>query len=633
MAQAATVNRAGRPGRNDICPCGSGRKYKRCCLLRVATSAPASDNAVRYGNPTAPRAGIRKDDAGDAFTQALEFRNRGMVLDAEIRCNQCLAVDPLHTGALRLLAAIANTSGRSREAAELLTQAVRAGPLDVAAHVDLGHTLFGLGRIAEAVGALRTAVSIEPASLEAQTSLGGALAHLGRMAEAEAALRTALELDDRCAPAHTNLGELLRSSGRVREARESLESALRLAPEDLLTRLAYAEVLYELGEFESAAGQCREILSQGPGSSRVYAKLGLALLGTGDQVGALEAVRMAVRLDPNSADTHIVCAYALLQYGHFREAITCAEEAVRLAHTPPGHMLHGLALATSGNLDDGITRFRAGFGQDKSPAECVSVMGDMLQKFGHTDSARECLSYGLEIEPNNPTLRHQVAALRGEATERADDEYVAQLFDAFADSFDSKLLGQLMYAAPRLVRDAILAHRPATGPLDILDLGCGTGLVGVELSLHASTLVGVDLSEKMLQRARDRNIYTRLTRNDLGSALLAEPASSYDIVAAADVFVYIGRLDEVVPAVSRVLRPKGVFVFTVEADRTQHTDHPLPSPGYRLTSTGRFAHTAGYLTDLAARSAFEVKSVREVRLRSEMFRPVAGLLLVLARAA
>ena len=551
-AHAATANRAEPTGRNDSCPCGSGRKYKHCCLFRTATSASSTAEAVRR---------------------------------------------------------------------------------EVAAQVELGHTLFRLGRVEEAAGALSHAVSIDPAHLQAQTNLGAALARLGRMAEAEAVLRKALELNSRYAPAHTNLGELLRTGGRMAEARESLESALRLAPQDLLTRLAYADVLYELGESESAGTQYREVLSRGPGSSRIHAKLGLALLAANDRAGALEALRTAVRLDPSAADAHIACAYALLQFGDAHEAITCAEEAVRLARHPLGHMLHGVALAVLGNLDEGIARFRVGLGEGKSTGECMSAMAALLQLLGHADSARECLSHGLEVEPHNPMLLHEVAALSGEAPERASDEYVAQFFDTFANSFDRHLLGRLMYTAPRLVRDAILAARPSTGQFDVLDLGCGTGLVGVELSSHARSLVGVDLSEKMLQLAGIRNIYTRLVRDNLASALLAESESSYDIVAAADVFVYVGRLDEVLPAVRRVLRPKGVFVFTVEADGTEHADHPVPSLGYRLTSTGRFAHTADYLTDLAARSAFEIKTVREVRLRSETRRPVAGLLLVLARAA
>jgi len=229
-------------------------------------------------------------------------------------------------------------------------------------------------------------------------------------------------------------------------------------------------------------------------------------------------------------------------------------------------------------------------------------------------------------------LHHQLAALSGNAPERASDEYVTQLFDACADSFDRDLLGRLSYAAPRLVRDAILAVCPSTGRLDVLDLGCGTGLVGIELSRYARALVGVDLSEKMLERARKRNIYTRLIRDNLGSALSAEPESSYHVVAAADVFVYVGRLDEIVLAVRRVLRPHGLFVFTVEADRLEHRGDLAPSLGYRLTSTGRFAHTVGYLTDLAARSAFEIKIVREVQLRCEARRPVVGSLLVWARA-
>jgi predicted TPR repeat methyltransferase len=575
---------------------------------------------------------MREDDPSDLYLRAVKSYGLGMVAEAETICRKCLALESAHSGALRLLAAIANASGRSLEAGELLARASRALPHDVAVHVDLGHVLFGMGRVEEAAMALSRAVSSDPTHVEALTSLGGVLAQLGRTAEGESALRRALTLDSRCARAHFNLGELLRSTGRMFEARESLESALRLAPQEQLTRLACADVLYEVGEFDSAVRGYREFLAKDSGSATIYTKFGLALLMAGNQTEALEALRTAVALDPNSADARVVRAWALLQYGRVHEAIASADAAVSLARHPTGHMLHGVALATLGEFDEGIARFRLGFGPAKSSSDCLASMGSWLQQLGHADAARACLHRALELEPASALLRHEVAALSGgDAPDRASDAYVVQVFDSVADSFDHHLVGRLNYAAPQLVRDAVLAGRPTGDPLDVLDLGCGTGLAGVELKPHARSLVGVDLSERMLQHARGLNIYTRLVRDNLEAALAAEMACSYDVVVAVDVMIYFGRLDEVVSAVHRVLRPRGLFVFTVEADRTEPSDRAGALRGYRLTGSGRYTHTANYVVASTSRSAFEIKTVRDVRLRSESWRPVIGLLVAVAR--
>jgi predicted TPR repeat methyltransferase len=88
--------------------------------------------------------------------------------------------------------------------------------------------------------------------------------------------------------------------------------------------------------------------------------------------------------------------------------------------------------------------------------------------------------------------------------DRASDDYVRRTFDHFADAFDENLR-DLGYRAPQLVAEALERHRGAAGDvvkLDVLDAGAGTGLCGPLLRDRAGTLVGVDLSSGMLEKAR-----------------------------------------------------------------------------------------------------------------------------------
>jgi predicted TPR repeat methyltransferase len=149
-----------------------------------------------------------------------------------------------------------------------------------------------------------------------------------------------------------------------------------------------------------------------------------------------------------------------------------------------------------------------------------------------------------------------------------------------------------------------------------LDLGCGTGLCGAALRPLAERLEGVDLSGSMVARARERGVYDLVTQSDLTEHLRsAEPG--FDLVIAADVFIYVGALEDVFAGVRRVLRPRGRFCFTVElADESQ----PL-----RLRASLRYAHSRGYIRTLAEQNGFEFSATSEHPIRDDQRTPIPGL--------
>jgi len=159
---------------------------------------------------------------------------------------------------------------------------------------------------------------------------------------------------------------------------------------------------------------------------------------------------------------------------------------------------------------------------------------------------------------------------------------VTYLFDHYADQFDSHLLEQLNYRAPAVIvaQIAEILEVPAAR-LDILDAGCGTGLCAPLLRPYARHLTGVDLSPRMLDKARERGGYDELVVAEL-TAFLAGQQSAYDLIVSADTLVYFGALDAVLHAVTAALRPGGWLAFTAEA-----LVDSGGSGGYR--ATGRFS--------------------------------------------
>ena len=208
-------------------------------------------------------------------------------------------------------------------------------------------------------------------------------------------------------------------------------------------------------------------------------------------------------------------------------------------------------------------------------------------------------------------------------------------FDRFADTFEGTLVSRLKYEAPQILAGLIQDFcASTTDKWDVLDLGCGTGLVASAIHPFTRQLVGVDLSAKMLTKARERNLYQRLEHSDLFSMMKDEPSLSYDVIVAADVFVYIGKLDGIVQEGARLLRRGGVFAFCVEAMESLSVfgSSTTNDREYVLNTTGRYAHSSTYLHKLARTHGFVISSLACNRIRFEVSKPVDGHYAIFRRA-
>ena len=156
----------------------------------------------------------------------------------------------------------------------------------------------------------------------------------------------------------------------------------------------------------------------------------------------------------------------------------------------------------------------------------------------------------------------------------------------------------------------------------MIDLGCGTGLVGVALAAAGAEITGVDLSPRMLEIAAARGAYARLEQGELVAVLARIPALSVHAVLAADVFIYVGSLEAVFAQAARVLAPDGLFAMSVEK---------LDAGSYQLRPTGRYAQSAAYLRTLAAQSGLQERSVERAHIRREGRVHVEGWIALFAK--
>ena len=224
-------------------------------------------------------------------------------------------------------------------------------------------------------------------------------------------------------------------------------------------------------------------------------------------------------------------------------------------------------------------------------------------------------------KPGNAVVEHTLASISGESVpDRASDDYVRITFDRYAASFDESL-ARLEYKAPRLVADEVKAFA-AGKTLDILDIGCGTGLCGPLLKPFARTLVGVDLSRAMLVRARQREVYDELVEAEL-TAYLGRTDARFDAIVCVDTLVYFGSIDEALATARKKLRNGGCLVFTVERHAPEVSEED-----YRLQHHGRYSHSDAYLSEAVAAAGLDLDRLEHIVPRTESGEAVAGALVV-----
>jgi predicted TPR repeat methyltransferase len=341
----------------------------------------------------------------------------------------------------------------------------------------------------------------------------------------------------------------------------------------------------EGGRFEEAHALLMHARELAPGNPLVHYRLGLLFGDTGRPAEALGALDTSLRLQPDNARAHNNRGSALQLLGRVVEAERAFQRALDLS---PELELPYINL------------------------------GHLLEEQGKVRQATElyerAISHGLD-----PSLfSHYLAAASGEVTRRAPDRWVTATFDNFAPTFDARLRS-LGYNAPRMLAEMVRSHVDET--LDVLDLGCGTGQCGLSLAQLRRYLVGVDLSEKMLGQARALGIYDELHVSEVHAWLRGSAAARFDLVIAADVFIYIGALEDLFRETARNLRSGGWFAFSTEE---------CESADYMLLPTGRYAQSEAYIRGLSD-PRFKVVVADPAVIRMESDKPLMGRLYLLQR--
>lgn len=249
-------------------------------------------------------------------------------------------------------------------------------------------------------------------------------------------------------------------------------------------------------------------------------------------------------------------------------------------------------------------------------------LGEIAQCLGRRDEARAAYQIYFDANPDDGEIEHLLIALRDDTPPpRASDRAIRKIYKNFAASYESRMLEDLKYAGPEWMLAALRTAIGDRDGLSILDLGCGSGLVGASVTKCAAELVGVDMSPEMIELARARNIYDRLEVAEI-TEWLDRGQTLFDLIISCDCLIYFGDLGPITRAAAMRLKPGGFFAMSMERGNR----YP-----YHLTDTGRYTHHPDHVRDVAANAGLTVAQLDENFLRMEYDEKVMGLYAVLGK--
>jgi predicted TPR repeat methyltransferase len=425
------------------------------------------------------------------------------------------------------------------------------------------------------------------------------------------------------------LAQLALSDETLDRAALELNQAVNLHPQHSGLRKCRAELRSRLGDMEGAVRDAAEAVILDRTDPFAKALLGELLLLIGRTADAVACLSEAVAAVPDNVVFRQTLAQTLATFGDIDAALATLLEGIRIAPSAAASrnaaILHCIRHRDNARATDLAEQARL---DGVADANTFGMQGHALSGLGQHEAAASAYNEALKLAPADAHIRHLAAT--AQIRSRAPEDFVRMLFDGDADRFEAHIIG-LGYGVPALIRRRVteIAALADTGP--VLDLGCGTGLMALALSdLPLGSFSGIDVSPRMLEQARAKGLYGSLRVARLPDALQCD-TTLWGLILAADVLCYFAALDEMLHAVFSRLRPGGRFIFSLE-ELLPNQDGTIPGNGnWASGRLGRHAHSARYVTTIAAAQGYHCLTLDHASLRYEAGGPVAGLLVVLER--
>lgn len=449
------------------------------------------------------------------------------------------------------------------------------------------------------------------------------LRNAGRLNEAEAHCLAQLAKEPNDPAWLTNLGMVYFAKESWQQAASTFEAAIDAAPYYQEAYYYLGLAMSKLGQMDVAVNAYRALIELNPKHAGAHFQLGRFALAQGKNQEALEHFAVMEKAFPDHAPTQVNLGTAHLKLGHWHEAKTYYQRALTLDPRDTQTLFNlGVLNAQEGLLDKALDYYLQAATIAPNFFDAHHNLGFIYLMRKNRDAATLHYREALRIQPENTAIQHMLAILTQDKTvTQSPPEYVASLFNSYADHYDSHMQEGLHYRVPEQLAQMLRAYIEPKAAWDVLDVGCGTGLCAASLRPYAKSLTGIDIAENMLSVAEKRNQYDALIHADILPFLLSKP-NNYHLLMAGDVLVYMGDLDDLFGAIEKTLKTDGLFLFNAEVSN---------NPSYELTLSGRFAHNKSYIDNLLQKYQLTIVDYCAAALREQASEPVLGHLYLIKK--
>lgn len=520
---------------------------------------------------------------------------------------EILNKEPNNYEVLHLLGILHAQQKDFQNAKEFLIKALELKKDSAILHNNFGNVLRNLQQFSDALIHYNLALKFDENNFAAENNLGITFYQLENFDTAIKHYKNALKINPDFFDAYFNLGLALFKINDIANAIKNFKLAIAINPVNAEVHFQLALSLQQQNDLESALKHYIKTLRLNSTHAKAHNNLAGILKIKNKFQSAISHYKKALSLDPNNLESYYNLGITYLEQNEPQIALKYFFYVAK--KTPEFNVFYNLGV-TYLNLNqnsDAINYFHEALKfQPQNLNTHINLAAAYLKLEDFTNAAKHYESI-LNIDPTNAEAKYLLAAINKDTTVKsAPSEYLQNLFDQYASSFD-KHLAALQYSAPQIIFDTVnLLTELHANSLTILDLGCGTGLCAEKFRHFAKRLIGLDLSSKMLNAAREKNVFDELYNCDINNDFVH--LTAVDLIIAADSLVYIGDLANIFSNARKTLVKQGLFVFTIE-----HTNiYP-----YTLQSSARFAHTKNYILELATKNNFALLTEKNVKLRMQ----------------
>lgn len=601
------------------------------------------------------------------LNKALSLHDAGQLDEAEKIYRKILETAPKHADVLNLLGLIAQAKGLQGQAEELFYFAIKQAPTHAPFYYNLAFSFKLDNKPLEAIENFEKVIRLQPEIKEAYNELGVLYEAIGNPEKAREYWVKALEIDGDYPVPKINLANA-DADNDFEQAVAALEKLAEDYPQEALSRFYLMRLFINAADWDKAEQHALKTEALVPVSDDVKIMLGQIMLAKKEyerarqyfekahilnplNVPALINIadfaakdenyaqaeayyKRAIEFAPKSFDAHNNYAGMLYKQQRTAEALEEYRQAV-IINPKAAEVSNNLAIILRGTGD-----FEQALGLFFNALNIAPELEDisiniyetllMYHRSGNADAIKIAANW-LKNMPDNVFAKRLNAALKGEQSAGdsqfssadcqlsarnndfhsgniqicAEDNqvYSEKLFDSFAGHYEL-VMQTLDFAVP-------VAMGRIAGFVEgrVVDIGCGTGLLGMVIKTSQNHLTGVDLSTKMLEKAKEKQVYDWLVKED--AIVFLQKNEAFDWVMAADVLVYIGDL-------------KGFVLAAKGAKLCFSTEDWNGLENFKLDASGRYRHKPEYVRQILEDAGYLNIKSEELTLRTENNENVRG---------